>query len=193
MASVDINTLVWPMAQLGEALHMLARERGIAANESQTFNPPGTILAAEITEERNQALREWVEAAADCHGFEAEAIEAPYSEIENLARGAAPALLRLPGQRVLAVLAGKGSQVSVLAPDGNKHRVRVETISADMRRPHEEPLTKDIARLLEDAGVSKSRRERATKAVLGRQLGSRVISGGWILRLSPGASFWKQM
>lgn len=193
MASIDINTLAWPVAQLGEAMHALASERGIAATESQTFNPPGAILAADITDQRSQALREWVEGAADFYGFEAEAIEAPYSEIETLTRGAGPGLLRLTGQRVLAVLRGERRYVSVLATDGKKHRVSVETISAEMRRPHEEPLIERIAQLLEDAGVSKSRRERATKAILGRQLGSRVISGGWILRLSPGASFWKQM
>ena len=193
MSSVDINMLGWPLSQLGEAMRALASERGIAENEGQTFNPPGALLAADITYQRSQALREWVEAAADCHGFEAEAIEVPYSEIEILTRGAAPGLLRLPGQKVLAVLGGAGRHVAVLAPDGKKHRVRVEAISAEMRRPHEEPLIEGIARLLEDAGVSKSLRKRATKTILGRQLGSRVISGGWILRLAPGASFWKQM
>jgi ATP-binding cassette, subfamily B, bacterial len=193
MASIDINTVGWPMSQLGEAMQALSSERGIAANESQTFNPPGAILAADITNQRSQALREWVEAAADYHGFEAEAVEAPYSEIESLTRRAGPALLRLPGQRVLAVLGGQGRHVSLLAPDGKKHRVRVDAISSEMRRPHEEPLTDSIARLLKDAGVSKSRRELATKAILDRQLGSRIISGGWIMRLSPGASFWKQM
>src|SRR6185503_19829424 len=140
MASIDINTLGWPMSQLGEAMHALASERGIPANKGETFNPPGAILAADITNQRSQALREWVEAAADYHGFEAEAIEAPYGEIETLARGAGPALLRLPGQRVLAVLGGQGRHVSILAPDGKEHRVRVEAISAEMRRPHEEPL-----------------------------------------------------
>ena len=193
MASIDINKLGWPMSQLGEAMHALASERGIAATESQTFNPPVAILAADITDLRSQTLREWVEEAADFYGFEAEAIEAPYSEIEILTRGAGPALLRLPGQKVLAVLVSQGDHVSILAPDGKKHRVSVEAISAEMRRPYEEPLMESIAQLLEDAGVSKSRRERATKAILARQLGSRVISGGWILRLSPGASFWKQM
>ena len=178
---------------MGEAMHALASERGIAGNESQTFNPPGALLAADITYQRSQALREWVEAAADRYGFEAEPIEAPYSEIEILTRGAGPGLLRLPGQKVLAVLGGAGRHVFVLAPDGKKHRVSVEAISTEMRRPHEEPLIEGIARLLEDVGVSKSRRERATKAILGRQLGTRAISGGWILRLSPGASFWKQL
>src|SRR5512138_599393 len=104
MASIDINTLGWPMSQLGEAMHALASARGMAANGSGTFNPPAAILVADVTDQRGQALHEWVEAAADCHGFEAEAIEAPYGEIETLARRAGPALLRLPGQRVLAVL-----------------------------------------------------------------------------------------
>jgi ATP-binding cassette subfamily B protein len=181
------------MSQLGEAMQALASERGLAANESETFNPPGAILAADIADPRSQALRQWLQAAADYQGFEAEAIEAPYSEIETLARAVGPALLRLPGQRVLAVLGGKGRHIALLAPDGKEHRVKVEAIAAEMRRPHEEPLIESIARLLEDAGVSQSRRKRATKAILDRQLGSRIISGGWILRLSPGASFWKQM
>jgi hypothetical protein len=60
MASVDINTLGWPMSQLGEAMHALASERGIAANNSDTFNPPGAILCRR--HRSPQQLREWVEA-----------------------------------------------------------------------------------------------------------------------------------
>ena len=193
MASIEVNTLGWPIAKLGDAMQALASERGLVTNDKETVNPPRAVLAADLTDPRGQALREWVEAAADSHGFEAEAVHAPYREIESLVRGAGPALLQLPGQRVLAVVGGKGRYVSVLAPDGKEHRIRMEVIAAAMRRPHEEPLIERVARLLEYAGVSKSRRQRAAKAVLSRQLGSRIISGGWILRRSPGASFWKQM
>ena len=193
MASIDINTLGWPLSQMGEAMQALAAEGGIAANKSETFNPPAAVLAADLANRHSQALREWVEAAADGHGFEAEAIEAPYSEIVTLVRGAGPALLRLPGHKVIAVLGGRGRHVSILAPDGNVHRVRVETISVEMRRPYEEPLRENIARMLNAAGVSKLRRQRASKAILAQQLGSRIISGGWILRLSPGAGLWRQM
>jgi ATP-binding cassette subfamily B protein len=193
MAAVDINGLAWPMSRLGEAMRALGIERGLVARECETPNPPAAILAAATKGERGRVLHEWIESAADYLGFEAEAIEAPYGEIESLVRGAGPALLRLPEQRLLAVLGNRGRHVTILAPDGRSHRVRVEAITAELRRPHEEPLAEGIARLLRDAGVNESRREQAQAAILGQQLGTRIISGGWILRLSPGASFRKQL
>ena len=93
MTPLSINTLSWPMSQLGEALQALASASGLAAGKRETINLPGAILAADAADPRGSALREWVEAAADFLGFEAEAIEAPYGELETLARGAGPALL----------------------------------------------------------------------------------------------------
>ncbi|HSF48579.1 MAG TPA: ABC transporter ATP-binding protein [Burkholderiales bacterium] len=190
---MDINRLCWPMLQLGEALRAIAFARGLAAREGETPALPAAILAEVTRDEHSRALHEWIEAAADYMGFEAEAVEASHSEIETLVRGAGPALLRLPGQKVLAVLGSRGRYVSILAPDGRLHRVGVEVISAELRRPHEEPLAAGVARLLREAGVIESRREQAQAAILDRQLGSRIIGGGWILRLSSGASFWKQL
>lgn len=193
MAVMDIKKHCWPMSQLGEAMRALGFERGLVAREGETPGLPAAILAATTKDERSRVLHEWVEAASDYMGFEAEAVEAPYSEIESLVRGAGPALLRVPGQGVLAVLGSRGRHVSIIAPDGRMHRVRVEAISAELRRPHEETLAGGIARLLREAGVIESSREQAHAAILSRQLGSRIISGGWILRLSSGASFWKQL
>ncbi|HET9531169.1 MAG TPA: ABC transporter ATP-binding protein, partial [Blastocatellia bacterium] len=190
---MDINRFCWPMSQLGEAMRATGFARGLAAREGEMPCLPAAILSANTKDERNRLLNEWIEAAADYMGFEAEAVEAPYCEIESLVRGAGPVLLRLPGQRVLAVLGCRGRHVSILAPDGRLHRVRVETISAELRRPHEEPLAGGIAQLLKEAGVIESRQKKAQAEILSRQLGSRIISGGWILRLSSGASFWKQL
>jgi ATP-binding cassette subfamily B protein len=181
------------MSQLGEAMCAIGFERGLVAREGETLRVPAAILAATTMDERSRALHEWIEAAADYLGFEAEAVEAPYSEIESLVRRAGPALLRLPGQRVLAVLGSHGRYVSILAPDGRTHRVRVKAISEELRRPHEEPLAEGIAQLLREAGVIESRQGQARAAILSRQLASRIISGGWIMRLSSGASFWKQL
>lgn len=179
------------MSELGEAMRVLSSERGLAVREGETPNPPFAILTAK--DERDGVLNEWIEAGADYLGFEVESVESPYSEIETLVSGAGPMLLRLPEQKVLAVLKSRGPKVSIIAPDGRTHRITVDSICSELRRPHEEPLVAGISELLKDAGVPASRRERARATILRHQLGSKIISGGWILRLPAGASFWKQI
>ncbi len=49
-----------------------------------------------------------------------------------------------------------------------------------------------IDQLLEEASVPIKRRARARAAILSQQIGAARITGGWLLRISPGASIWKQ-
>src|SRR5262249_13674009 len=100
MTSSELKNLCWPISQLGEAMRAVARRCGLPASDNDLSVPPATPRG------RPDALNEWVEAAADFLGFEAEAVEAPYAEVEKLAQGAGPALLLLPEGGILAVIKG---------------------------------------------------------------------------------------
>src|SRR5437879_5841700 len=104
ICKMNLDTLSWPASRLGEAMEALAHKSGLAPRPVKTPSPPN-----DLARNGNEALGRWIEAAAGCLGLEAEPLEAPYGEAEQLVRNAGPALLRLPGKeepRFLALLAG---------------------------------------------------------------------------------------
>src|SRR5262249_32925576 len=89
---IDLDTLTWAVAQLGEAVAALGRCSGLVPRVRETpASPEG------LAREGAEALEAWIEATAAWLGLEAEAVETPYTEVEQLVRAAGPALLRLPG------------------------------------------------------------------------------------------------
>lgn len=115
-----------------------------------------------------------------------------YADVDRLLRTATPALLRVAEGNtslLLAVRAGHRGTVSVLTPAMTSRRLRLAAVRTAMLQPYEEPLAVDASRLIEEAGVPFRRRTRAVRAILHEQLAAATsISGGWVLRLSPGAS-----
>jgi len=193
----DLMTLAWPVEQLGEAMETIARQRGLSPRQVEAPTPPVSLRT-----KSSAVLGAWVEAAAGYLGFEAEPVEVPYNEIEKLVRGGGPALLRLPAfhhldhqgePRFLALIGGNRRTVALLSPDLKIHRVRHEAVCEALRRPLEAPLEASVEQLLNQAGVAKRRQARARAALLREQLSYAHISGGWLLRLPPGASFWQQL
>jgi ATP-binding cassette subfamily B protein len=184
-ASDPLQPLTWPASRAAEALAALARRSGLAPRL------PGTRT-------RGETLDEWI-AAASRLGMEVEPVEAPYAGVESLVRGAAPALLRLPGRPdnsrpgYLALLRGGRRSVTLLAPSGSIHRVRVAQVRAALCGAIETPLRPEIQRLLEEADVPARRRARAEAALLREHLGTEPVGGCWLLRPSPGAGAWRQL
>src|SRR5215831_9104279 len=187
----DLNTLVWPVARLGEALEAMARRSGLAPGERETPVPPEG-LARDNTE----ALGAWIETAATWLGLEAESVEVPYAEVEGLVRRAGPALLRLPdaeAPRFLALLGGRRRTVSVLGPDLRVHWLPRLAVRAALCQALEAPLAAEVHQLLAAVGVPVWRQERAWQAILGERLSAERIGGCWLLRLPAGTHFWYQM
>src|SRR6476659_3293299 len=111
--------LYWPVSRAGEAIEALARRAKLFPLDAEIPVPPAGIACNGTRSER------WIEDAAARLGIEAEPAEAPYPEAERLRRGAAPALLRLPGvgeARFLALAGRRGGDLLLLAPDGEFHR-----------------------------------------------------------------------
>jgi ATP-binding cassette subfamily B protein len=119
-------------------------------------------------------------------------VETPYAEVEQLVRGAGPAILRLPARLerppvFLALLKGGRNWVSVVGLDFAVHRVRPCLVRDAMCREIQAPWIELTQQLLADVGVPPERRARAQEVILGEQLGPTRVKGGWLLRLSPGA------
>src|SRR4030095_10537587 len=95
----DPSNLFWPASQLGEAINALARKSGLSAGAAEL---PGPFNAS------GQQSSQWIEAAADRLGFEAEEVGALYGEVELMLLKAGPALLRVPqSNSFLAVLGSR--------------------------------------------------------------------------------------
>src|SRR5262245_11650556 len=187
----ELENLCWPISQMGEAMRAVARHCDLSPRDGEVSNPPATIQLDRPT--ASDALNEWVETAADFLGFEAEAVEAPYAEVEKLAQGAGPALLLLPESGILAVIKSGARHVTVIAPDLKSHRAPAATICSLLRRPHEVNVEGEVDRLLIEAGTPKRRLARARAAILRERLRQRRVSGGWLLRTPPGASLRRQL
>ena len=189
--NLNIHSLAWPVSRLGEALEILAQKTGFSSNPPELPLPPKHFEQAD-----NQAIGQWLERAATRLGLETEAVESPYTEVEQMVQRAGPALLRLPGfesPHFLVLLKGGWWKLSLIAPDLSVCRVPPKPIRDALTDEIEAPLATPINQLLSDAGVPQERRARAKTAIMREQLSSVQIKGCWLLRLSPAISFWQQM
>lgn len=184
----DIQTLAWPLAQLGDAIEALARREGLT--------PHPLDAADDITAQADkQALGRWIEARAAWAGLEAEPATTTYAATEQFLRQTGPLLLRLPGDepRFLLMLGAGIRKVQVFCPDLRVRSIHATTLADTLRRPLETAQRPRVERVLDAAEVPPQRRARARAAMLRRQLGSTLLQIGWSLRTPPGASFRRQL
>lgn len=186
----EFDGLSWPIEKLAEAVAIVARRNGIASSLLPAF-----VAANNLNLDSEGSLERWIESLARRVGLEAEAVELQYMEMETFVSRIGPALLRLPGKchpRFLVVLGGKRRKILVLSPDLSVRKVDAALISGTLCRELESPLAGEVTRLLIEVGISKRRFAKARKALLSEQLGQKPITGCWLLRFSPGRSFWQQ-
>lgn len=184
----DLQTLSWPAEQLAEAVERLAQRSGLTKRQHRNLTPP------DLGQWPEEARQHWIDMVARSLDIEAEPISAPYIEVDQLVRNAAPAILRLPDdeERFLLLLPNKGRQrtVALLRPDLKRQRLPVEVVLSALTSPFEMPLVAEIEQVLEAAEVAPRRRAQAKKALLRQRLGKAQIEAGWLLRLPPGAKPW---
>jgi ATP-binding cassette, subfamily B, bacterial len=186
---MSIASLGWERAALGEALALLLRRSGLAAETPSDLPPPqgGSAAAGE--------LGRWLSACAEPLGLEAEPADSAFAEVEGMLAGCAPAFLRVPsrdGDRYLALLRRTRRGVVVIAPSRREERISISALRAAVCEPMERPLAEGVARVLERAGVPARRRVRARAALLAERLGARRVGGCWLLRPRPGATLAAQ-
>lgn len=191
--AVDLQTLTWPASRLGEAIEALARKGRLLSRPVEVPPLPQSLVQAD-----DQVLGRWIEAVAGQLGLESEPAEAPYADVEQLVRGAGPAILRLPDMlcegepRFLALLKG-GRWVSVVASDLSVRRVPLAMVRNALCAEIEAPFVERTEQLLVDADIPERRRARVRKTILDELLTPFRVGSCWLLRLSPGADLWTQV
>ena len=189
--TIDLRQISWPASRLHEAMVMLARRTGFLSCRPDMLTLSGYGGPAD-----DNIIDQWMAIATQKIGIEAEAVEFSYSELEQKLQKINPALIRLPGEdapHFLAVLKGNKNGIKVITPDYTVRRIHPTQLRNVLAYDLEAPLVEPIQTLLTDAGVPSVRQAGTKTAILGEQLGSVPIGGFWLLRLSPGDDFLKQI
>jgi ATP-binding cassette, subfamily B, bacterial len=166
---------LWPLSRLGEALGALARVPAVPSPQSPVPDP---------------AL--WLESAALAIGFEAQPAETTYADFDRDFLRMGPGLLHVATASGPAFLAMVPSGW-ILAPDGSKLRADPALIRSVICADVEEPILREIHQMLDRAKLPASKQAHARDAILRERLSSKRIRGIWLLRLPPGANFWRQL
>lgn len=182
----------WPVSRLGEALEALARAHDLSIDSASV--PP---TQAQNFEGDDEALDSFVEAAARGMNLEAKAFFCSYDEIERMVMTGGPALLRLntdAGTRFLALVGQKRRTLFILDSQLKEQRVRPSLVCEALRGELERPLEPQLNQLLERIGVrGRRKRKGARETILRERLSAATLGGGWLLHVSPGASFTRQL
>ena len=196
----DSPTLFWSLPQLGSGLEALARRSKLQPSTVPVPHPPSSLAALDDSAASRDALNQWMESAADWLGVEAEPSDIPYEGLEQLLKGAGPAVLEVKGNGPLRFLfllprtlfPRRRGRVAALAPDLRTVSLRIEDVRALLCNALEETVAPEVDRLLNETGLPDARRQRARAALLLERLRARQVGGCWLLRQSPGAGFWSQ-
>lgn len=186
----NIDDLAWPAHRLGEVMEFLVRKAGLidrpASAPALTEDP--------TTPDENTADR-WIAFGAEQLAVEAESVSFTYPDVDAMIQKIGPALVRLPGENspgFLAILKGR-SRLSVIGPDLSIRRISSDVLRNALTRDLEASIAEKIDNALDSAGVPEARRERARRSILREQLSDEHVGGCWLLRLSPGTNFLKQL
>jgi ATP-binding cassette, subfamily B, bacterial len=196
----DATALFWSLSQLGSGLEALARRSKLEPSAVPVPHPPSSLAAEADTAASRDALNQWIESAANWLGVEAEPSSIPYEGLERLLENAGPAVLQLPGDGPLRFLfllprtlfPRRRGRIVVLAPDLSTVSLRIDAARALLCSALEETVAPEVDRLLNETGIPDPRRQAARAALLLERLRAKDVGGCWLLRQSPGASFWSQ-
>jgi len=173
----------WPPERLGEALEALGRRTGFAPPVPGGAQVPSWDPGARGPAEPALAGA-WIEHAAARLGLEAEPLDAPPADAERMLRGAAPAVVGLPGKapRSFLVLLKAGKRGAVaLCPDLEAREVDPGEVLAALRSSDAGAAASDAERVLDRLGLRGARRDAARRSLeRGLSAGQRIGGVWWI-------------
>lgn len=182
-----LDPITWPIGQLDEAIHALARHAGLRPGAGELPPAPHTLLDPPDP----AGLERWILGAAARLELEAEAVDTTYADVDQVLRGAGPAILWLrgDGERLLLVLRRRGGRLVALAPDLRARELPIDHVRTAMLAPLEARVRPAIEAMLASARIPAARRARVLRELLLQRLGPRRLPPCWILRTPPGAPF----
>lgn len=188
------SAVLWPAAELAAVVEQLARRSGLTVATPEATSAPPT-LPVRLDD---AALDRWLDGLAASLALEVEAIQSTYRHAERMVQHAGPALLciapRIEGDapRFVALLTGGRRHVQLIALDGSLRRVPARALTDAIWRNAVHPYAPGVAQMLQRAGVATARRARVAQAIMGEVMGATTLRAGWMLRLPPAASPWRQ-
>lgn len=180
---------LWPDDRLPELIETLARRAGLPIQNPAGGEARPTGIEPADAEHEARRLREL---AAEI-GLEVEPVEASYGDVSALVRKAAPALARIPGRGLLALVGGGRSGVRLLGPDLKEGKVSAEAVAGILRAEVSSNASGEVERLLQRIGVPDRRRPAARQALLEDRLRNRSAGQLWYLRAPLGGSLGSQV
>jgi ATP-binding cassette subfamily B protein len=145
------------------------------------------------------ALTEWMRAALRPLKIEAEPTDVSYEQVDVSVLQWGPAVVRLSvsgGPCFLAIVRKRRRSVVVIGPDLKTHKISGRWIGRFICEPIEAPFRAELENLLSASALddfAAHELETMIEALLRDRLGAVTISGVWLLRLSPSASFAYQL
>lgn len=199
MDRIELDAMTWDVSKLGDALELLARKANLLLQPGSTAPAmPESFHSAD-----GEWLEDWMGAAAGELGIEIEPTSVSYDQVDDFIRGVAPALLELPDSedgpstRFLAILKQGQWDIYVLGPDLQVRRIPFNLVRDRLCQAIEASSQQDAERLFALAGMPNKNWASARRAIVRETLvrsgaGSSCVAKGWLLRLAPGASLWRQ-
>jgi ATP-binding cassette, subfamily B, bacterial len=192
----DLAALAWPMDRLPEAIESLARRAGMQPARPGASPPPPFRGPPE-----HEAFDHWIDHVGATFGIEVEPVLANGAEMEELLRGAAPALLRYreadecksTEPAVLLLLRANARWARLLSPDLRVVKLPLETVRACLCADAERPVIADVDALLNGTNIGDRQRPKIKRMLVQERLAGQRIAGCWLLRTPPNASFSRQL
>lgn len=181
----------WPLSRLGEGLVALAARAGLIRRlDGAPAAPDGVVQG------RRDVLADWVDWAAQGLGVEAEAVDCPAAELDQLLGRGGPAILlhdETVGRGFLLLLGARGRKARLLGPDLKVVEHDIAELAARLCWRLEAPLADETEALLDAADIPRARRGRVRAGLRRQQLAEVAVGGVWILRPPPSAPFRSQL
>ncbi len=177
---INLTAIAWPFARLGDAIEALGQRAGLPV---QSATPP--VPRSEFANVKDD-LDEWVQGAARFLGISAEPIDLVWKDVLPTLRSGAPCICRLPeesGAGFILIRNGRGSRVTLLAPDLSEHRLSVHTVREILCGHLAKPLREDATAMLNRTSARTRNNARVVEALTESRLRHYPIQGWW--KLSP--------
>lgn len=178
--ALDLSTLAWDPADLGDALHALAAITKLAAPAAAPTRPSGVPDGP------------WLDALSEPLGVEVEPVDAGFGDVDGLLARGGPALVRC-ADGVFAIVGAGGSRLRLLTPDRRVRRIPRSALTARLRRRVLTLGAPGFVALLDGVGLRGRRRARAERAIVRRAFHDAPVGEAWLVRAAPDAPLIRQV
>jgi len=190
---LNIEKISWETFRIGELIENLAHKSKLSSQPINIPHPPENLILADDSD-----FTRWMDKAAGYLNLEVEPINTPYSEVNELIKAAAPAIIQTPKNnpnnqpRLFALVQSGRKRSTLLCPDLKTRKIPNRILQSILCAPYEATIGEDLSELLKEAQVPTERIEKVKKAILNEQLSANRIEAGWLLRNQPGSSIFNQ-